>query len=297
MKHKTHKKGFTLIELLVVMSIIALLLSILMPALGRARAEAMLTKDQTQVKSIYSGFSFWAPSHNGRYPIPGLEQRLEDPNQGFIKGRGPENLEVNDHASMLSMCIMQQLFTPDVLIAPTEQSDVVYPKEFYDYDAYVVADWTFWDNTFVNDLENDCNNSYGIMPVTGKRKHQNWGVSTYNPTGFAIIGTRGPQNGTEDPFSQSNLFHGIDRSWKGVTTFGDGHTEILETFYPIASTYVNDGGEAVADNLFAEETDQAADNDYGNGLGQGADIVLTHVMQGDVTDSGKGGGCSEFLFD
>ena len=71
MKHNTTKKGFTLIELLVVMSIIALLLSILMPALGRARAEAMLTKDMTQVKSIYSGFTFWSPSHNGKYPLPG----------------------------------------------------------------------------------------------------------------------------------------------------------------------------------------------------------------------------------
>ncbi len=297
MKRKTHKKGFTLIELLVVMSIIALLLSILMPALGRARAEAMLTKDQTQVKSIYSGFSFWAPSHNGRYPIPGLERRLPDPNLGQIKGRGPEWIEENDHGSMLSMCIMQQLFTPDVLIAPTEQSDVVYPKEFYDYEAYDVQDWIFWDDSFLNDLSDDCNNSYGIMPITGKRKVQNWGVSTFNPTGFAIIGTRGPQNGIENPYSQSNLFHGIDRSWKGVTTFGDGHTEILETFYPIASTYVNDAGDALPDNLFAEEEDQAVDNDYGNGLGQGADIVLTHVKHGDVTTSGDAGGCSEFMFD
>ena len=300
MKRNTHKKGFTLIELLVVMSIIALLLSILMPALGRARAEAMLTKDQTQVKSIYSGFSFWAPSHNGKYPIPGLEQRLADPSTGnFIKGRGPEDLLVNDHASMLSMCVMQQLFTPDVLIAPTEQSDVVYPMEFYDYEVYNASpsEWTFWDVNFMNDLENNCNNSYGIMPITGKRKHQNWGVSTNNPTGYAIIGTRGPQDGIEDPISQANLFHGIDRSWKGVTTFGDGHTEILETFYPISSTYVNDNGEAVADNIFAEDPNQAQDNDYGNGLGQGADIVLTHVMQGEVTDNGKGGGCSSFLFD
>ena len=128
MKHNTKRKGFTLIELLVVMSIIALLLSILMPALGRARAEAMLTKDQTQVKSIFSGFMMWAPSHKGKYPIPGLERR-HDSTAGRVKGRGPEDMSQNDHAKMLSMCVMQNLFSTDVLFAPTEQGDNVYPME------------------------------------------------------------------------------------------------------------------------------------------------------------------------
>ena len=308
MKHTTQKNGFTLIELLVVMSIIALLLSILMPALGRARAEAMLTKDQSQVKSIYSGFSFWAPSHNGRYPIPGLEKRLPNPQTGEqIKGRGPEDLTVNDHASMLSMCLMQSLFTPEALYAPTESSEYVATMEEYDYDIYDASPntWTFWDPLFGNDLTDEdpdrqCNNSYGIIPITGKRKHQNWGISTHSPMSFAVVGTRGPADGVQNPLSTTNLFHGIERDWKGVVNFGDGHTEILETFYPMSSTYVDAGSVSQPDNLFREEADQATDDDYmpsGFESGQGADVILTHVMIDTVNDNGKGGACSDFLHD
>ena len=306
MKHRTKQKGFTLIELLVVMSIIALLLSILMPALGRARAEAILTKDQSQVKSVYAGFSFWAPSHNGNYPIPGLEERLESPiNSGnYIKGRGGEDLLRNDHASMLAMCVMQGLFTTDLLVAPNEQSDYVYPMENYDYEAYSVPDWTFWDRDFGNDLTNEdpereCHNSYGVIPITGKRKHQNWGVSTHNPTGFAIVGTRGPEGGTyvDNEYSNSYLLHGIDKDWKGIVSFGDGHTDILETFYPLSSTFIDDIGVSLPDNIFLEDADQAQDNDYGNELGENADIVLTHVKVDDVNATNKGGGCDSFLYD
>ena len=304
MKHETNKKGFTLIELLVVMSIIALLLSILMPALGRARAEAMLTKDQSQVKAIYGGFSFWSPTHKGMFPIPGLQQRLADPGTGnFIKGRGPEDLSVNDHASMLSMSIMQNLFTPDILVAPTEQSEWVAPMEAYDYDVFDASSTStagiFWDPIFGNDLtgeEGDCNNSYGIMPLTGKRKPRNWQVGA---SAFALLGSRGPEEGINSKYSKSNLLHGISSDWKGVISFGDGHLETLETFYPNATTYIDDNGDSQIDNIFKEDEDQPADPDYGSGQGELADCILTHVKYGDITDvtSTKAGGVSNFLHD
>ena len=108
MKHmKQQKTGFTLIELLVVMSIIALLLSILMPALGRAKAEAMITKDQSQLKSLYGGFSFWAPSHNSSWPIPGLQKRLIEPTMNkFVKGRRTKRSIIeNFFAWLIFLCL------------------------------------------------------------------------------------------------------------------------------------------------------------------------------------------------
>jgi prepilin-type N-terminal cleavage/methylation domain-containing protein len=306
MKHKTNKKGFTLIELLVVMSIIALLLSILMPALGRARAEAMLTKDQSQVKAIYSGFSFWTPTHNGKFPIPGLLQRQIVSGNGttadkYIKGRGAEDITVNDHASLLSMSIMQNLFTPDILVAPTEQSEFIETMEDYLYAAYDAGNdsipLTGWDDNFANDLKDDdpersCHNSYGIMPLTGKRKQRNWNVGAST---FALLGTRGPEiDGPLDiKYSKSNFLHGIDSDWKGVVAFGDGHLEILETFYPDSTTYITDDGESQIDNIFREDQEppQAVDVAYGDGLGQFSDCILTHIVVGDVVDDDtKAGG-------
>jgi hypothetical protein len=153
----------------------------------------------------------------------------------------------------------------------------------------------------VNDLESNCNNSYGIMPVTGKRKDQNWGVSSHNPTGFAVIGNRGPMNGDYDlddnVYSNSYLLHGNDKDWKGCVAFGDGHLEVLDTMYPMSSTYLNTEGDSLPDNIFDEELDQEIDTSYGNELGQGADVVLTHIKAGDVNLNGKAGGCDEFLYD
>ncbi len=306
MKHETKRKGFTLIELLVVMSIIALLLSILMPALGRARAEALLTKDQTQVKAVFSGFSFWTPSHDGKYPIPGLEARGVGSTGQLIKGRGPENLNENDHAALLSMCIMQGLFSTDVLFAPTEQGDFIYPMENYDYNSYEPGPssggWSLWDEEFVNDLEAGSNNSYGIMPITGKRKQQNWTVNANQPAQFIVIGTRGPVDGEPDPYSRANLLHGIERDWKGPVHYGDGHGVVLDTFYPVSSTYIATNGTTIADNIFLEEEDQVIDNDYMPGgsieTGQGADVILTHIRRGDAQDDGsQGGSVANFVHD
>ena len=62
---KNHR-GFTIIELLVVVSIIALLVGILLPAIGKARDQAQLTKSQANLKQIGTAHVSYAAEYADR---------------------------------------------------------------------------------------------------------------------------------------------------------------------------------------------------------------------------------------
>jgi prepilin-type N-terminal cleavage/methylation domain-containing protein/prepilin-type processing-associated H-X9-DG protein len=60
--------GFTLIELLVVIGIVAVLLSILMPSVSRARAAAKRVRCAHNLKQIYVAVCLYAQVHEEAYP-------------------------------------------------------------------------------------------------------------------------------------------------------------------------------------------------------------------------------------
>ena len=62
-------KGFTLIELLVVVAIIALLVAILLPSLGRARELARQAVCRSNLKSIGTSMALYQTDNKDRYPL------------------------------------------------------------------------------------------------------------------------------------------------------------------------------------------------------------------------------------
>jgi len=63
-------RGFTLVELLVVMAIVALVLAVLLPALGSARANAEKLRELNDIRQVGMAWSMYSSSANGQL-LPG----------------------------------------------------------------------------------------------------------------------------------------------------------------------------------------------------------------------------------
>jgi prepilin-type N-terminal cleavage/methylation domain-containing protein len=98
--------GFTLVELLVVIAIVAILASLLLPALARAKAKAKGIACTNNLKQIGLGFRLWADDNGDKYPW----------NIGYTNGGTLDSPDWTDNFRACS----NEFSTPHILLCPAD---------------------------------------------------------------------------------------------------------------------------------------------------------------------------------
>jgi len=248
MKRLNRTRGFTLVELLVVIGIIALLISILLPSLNRARETANRVKCSANLKSLGQALLLYANDNKGLYPrtvaftanqvIPTWGTCYTSTNP-FAKTEGSDRPYNNDVSAAIYLLLNSQDLAAEVFTCPSSGAE----KWDFNGGLNTSHNWGNWEGqTAINRyLSYSYQNPYGdnIVNTAGYKLTSSLGAdfaiySDMNPGAimqYDQLGTPStndnvlavtPNSRTEDQRLGNSNNHA--KSGQNIL-FGDGHVD------------------------------------------------------------------------
>jgi prepilin-type N-terminal cleavage/methylation domain-containing protein len=273
------RPAFTLIELLVVIAIISLLISILLPSLGKAREAARQIKDASNIRSIMQGMVIWAGNNDDNYPLP---SRVDKGSQTVQIPATVPTLVKDNTGNIFSLMIYNRFIPPEMCICPAEVNMRIVKDLGYEYSYPSLAanpQAALWDPGFCGypgetgsgvgigrrNGAVEGNVSYAHCPPFGDRSQQ-WKSTLDSRT--AVLCNRGPSyDGTPGAWMLRPGIQGVNsnrlrifggpRTWEGNVGYNDTHVAFTGVPDPenLPITYMTpiNGRRTQPDNIFVNE--------------------------------------------
>ena len=271
------RRAFTLMEVLVVISIIALLMAILVPALGLARRTANNMQSQTQLRAIQNSFVIYAERNNDWYP--GVDAQgnatyydhfLSQPGGPGSEGAeaGGAGVPTPGAVTALWLLLREAYLTPEDLVSPTDDFTMVFVPQTFDASGRFSVDLTGVDGEPI-DPWGPGNYSYATLEIAAPVPALARRLWRANGNAQLPIASDRAIDNDNDGTVVTNAVTSIhtnpaedDDDWNGFIVWNDGHVTRDLHF---VTTRLTDETPNNNDDLFA---------------GGAADVLLQHDQAG-----------------